>query len=105
MEESLLCSLMVRDRPAGNRVEPVTNDTERYRNIFDELFLTMEMELVRLAVASPGFTVTFQTAYEHFHANRTEKSFIRRHLRSSIFFQMEQCNIFFLKPEYVRIYL
>ena len=86
---------MVRDRPAGNRVEPVSNDTERYRNIFDELFLTMEMELGRPAVASPGFTVTFQSAYEHFNANRTEKSSIRRHLRSSKFFSNGTMQYFF----------
>lgn len=84
----------------------VEKDTGRYKDvinngqflgIFNELFVTIELELVKLAIASPGFTISFEEAYEHFNADRNLRSSIRRNLRKSIFFESEKCNVFFFE--------
>ena len=43
----------------------------QYRHIFDKRFVTVETELVKLATASPGFTICFGEAYDHFHADKS----------------------------------
>ena len=99
----MLCSLIIKDSAKRGRT-PDPN-VGQYLGIFDKLFLMVELELVRLAIASPGFTISFQGAYDHFNANRREKASIRRHLRNSVFFAMEKCNVFFLKPEYINYFV
>lgn len=103
LRENIPCSLIVKD--AAKRKDSLPRNDGQYKHIFDKLFVTVEMELVKLAIASPGFTICFEQAYNHFHANRNLKSSIRRNLRNSIFFESQHCNVFFLKPQYIHYFI
>ena len=97
LKENIPCSLIVKD--VAKRKDG------QYRHIFDKLFVMVETELVKLAIASPGFTICIEEAYDHFHADKNLKSSIRRNLRKSVFFESEHCNVFFLKPQYIRYFI
>ena len=103
LKENIPCSLIVRD--VAKRKDSLTRNDGQYRNIFDKLFVTVETELVKLAIASPGFTICFEEAYDHFHADKSLKSSISRNLRKSVFFESEHCNVFFLKPQYIHYFI
>lgn len=94
LRENIPCSLIVKD--VAKRKDSSPRNDDQYKHIFDKLFVTVEMELVKLAIASPGFTICFEQAYNHFHADRNLKSSIRRNLRNSVFFETQHCNVFFL---------
>lgn len=103
LRENIPCSLIVKD--AAKRKDSSPRNDGQYKHIFDKLFVTVEMELVKLAIASPGFTICFEQAYNHFHADRNLKSSIRRNLRNSVFFETQHCNVFFLKPQYIHYFI
>lgn len=103
LRENIPCSLIVKD--AAKRKDSLPRNDSQYKHIFDKLFVTVEMELVKLAIASPGFTICFEQAYNHFHADRNLKSSIRRNLRNSVFFETQHCNVFFLKPQYIHYFI
>ena len=84
LKEIIPCSLIVKD--IAKRKDSLPRNDGQYRNIFDKLFVTVEIELVKLAIASPGFTICFEDAYDHSHADKSLKSSIRRNLRKSVFF-------------------
>ena len=97
--ENIRCSLIVKD--VAKRNDSLPRNDGQYHHIFEKLFVTIEIELVKLAIASPGFTICFEQAYDHFHAAKNLKSSIRRNLRKSVFFENEHCNVFLLKPQYI----
>lgn len=101
LKEHFPCAIVEKDT---GRYKDVINNGQ-FLGIFNELFVTIELELVKLAIASPGFTISFEEAYEHFNADRNLRSSIRRNLRKSIFFESEKCNVFFLKPEYLHYFI
>ena len=103
LKENIPCSLIVRD--VAKRNDSLPRNDGQYRHIFDKLFVTVETELVKLAIASSGFTICFEEAYEHFHADKSLKSSMRRNLRKSVFFESEHCNVFFLKPQYIHYFI
>ena len=88
LKEIIPCSLIVKDIPK----QRLSHNDGQY-NIFDKLFVTVDMELVKLAIASPGFTSSFEDAYDHFHTDKNLKSSIRRNLWKSIFFESEHCAV------------
>ena len=94
LKESIPCSLIVKD--VAKRKDSLPRNDGQYCHIFDKLFVTVETELVKLAIASPGFTICFEEAYDHFHVDKNLKSSIRRNLRKSVFFESEHCNVFSL---------
>ena len=94
--ENIPCSLIVKD--VAKRNDSLPRNDGQYHHKFDKLFVTIEIELVKLAIASPGFTICFEQAYDHFHVGKNLKSTIRRNLRKRVFFESEHCNVFFLKP-------
>lgn len=67
----------------AKRLLPCNNG--QYHNTSDELFVTVEMELVKLAIESLGFTISFEDAYDHSDTDKNLKSFIWRNLQKSIF--------------------
>lgn len=103
LRENIPCSLIVKD--AAKRKDSLPRNDSQYKHIFDKLFVTVEMELVKLAIASPGFKICFEQAYNHFHADRNLKSSIRRNLRNSVFSESQHCNVFFLKPQYIHYFI
>jgi len=60
------CAIIERD---PGRPTDIINQGQ-FLGIFDELFITIELELVKLAIASPGFMISFEEAYKHFNADR-----------------------------------
>lgn len=80
------CSLIVND--VARRKESLPRNDGQYHHIFDKLFVTVEIEIVKLAIASPGFTIYFEEACGHL------KSSIRRNLQKSVCFESEHCNGF-----------
>ena len=101
LKEHFPCAILEKD--TARQKEIINNG--QFLGLFDQLFVTIELELVKLAIASPGFTVSFEEAYEHFNADRKLRSSIRRNLRKSIFFESDKCNVFFLKPEYLDYFI
>jgi len=91
LKEHFLCAIIERDT---GRPKDIINQGQ-FLGIFDELFVTIELDLVKLAIASPCFTISFEEAYKHFNADRNLRSSIRRNLRKSRFFKSEKCNVFF----------
>lgn len=104
LEQKIECSHIIRDSPKRREEPPVLN-YEQYRGIFNQTSLTFELELVKLAITLPGFTVSFESAYAHFNADRAKRASLRRHLRNSEFFTMETSNVFFLKPQYLHYFI
>ena len=103
LKENIPCSLIVKD--VAKRKDSLPRSDGQYRQLFDKLFVTVETELVKLATASPGLTICFEEAYDHFHADKSLKSAIWRNLRKSVFFESENCNVFFLKPQYIHYFI
>lgn len=50
LRENIPCSLIVKD--AAKRKDSLPRNDSQYKHIFDKLFVTVEMELVKLAIAS-----------------------------------------------------
>ena len=82
LKEHFPCAIV--DKDTGFHKDVINNG--QFLGIFNELFVTFELELVKLAIASPGFTISFEEAYEHLNADRNFRSSMRRNLRKSIFF-------------------
>ena len=101
--ENIPCSLIVKD--VAKRNDSLPRNDGQYHHIFDKLFVTIEIELVKLAIAPPGFTICFEQAYDHFHGDKNLKSSIRRNLRKSVFFESEHCNVLFLTPQYIHYFI
>jgi len=101
LKEHIPCAIIERDQGTP---KDIINQGQ-FLGIFDELFITIEFELVKLAIASPGFTISFEEAYKHFNANRNVRSSIRRNLRKSQFFKNEMCNVFYLKAECLHYFI
>ena len=70
--ENIPCFLMVKDVAKG--INSLPRNDSHYHHIFDKLFVTVEMELVKLAIASPGFTICFEQSFDHFHVDKNVKS-------------------------------
>ena len=96
MEETRQCSEIVKESKKKKR-------EIRDHGLFERDVCTTEMELIKLALCSAAFTVSFQSAYIHLKADTgVLQKKVRRALRKSLYFKEEKCNIFFLKPEYIK---
>ena len=84
LKENIKCSEIVRDR--AKRSDSLVRNDGQYLGIFNQCLATVEIELVKLAIASPDFTTSFQEAYTHLQADRKLKSSITRTLRKSVLF-------------------
>ena len=98
LKEHFLCAILEKDTARHKDVMSYG----QFLGIFHELFVTIELELVKLAIASLGFTISFEEDYEHFNVYRNLRSSIRRNLRKSIFFESGKC---FFKPEYLHYFI
>ncbi|KAL9977090.1 hypothetical protein ACROYT_G014459 [Oculina patagonica] len=74
LKKVICCAPIKRDTVKPKDFVPT--NARQYLGIFDQMFATIEMELVKLAIASPGFTVSFENANMHFGANPI--SFLRQ---------------------------
>ena len=65
---------MLPDCEGHCKAKRLLHNDGQYHDIFDKLFVTVDMELVKLVIASPGFTSSFEDAYDHFHTDKNLKS-------------------------------
>ncbi|KAJ7372838.1 hypothetical protein OS493_016761 [Desmophyllum pertusum] len=76
LEQKIECSHIIRDSPKRREEPPVLN-YEQYRGIFNQTSLTFELELVKLAIALPGFTVSFRECICSFQRKSCKTCFLK----------------------------
>ena len=91
LKEHFPCAILEKDTARNKDV--MSNG--QFLGIFHELFVTIELKLIKQAIASLGFTISFKEDYEYFNVYRNLRSSISRNLRKSIYFWKVKSVFFF----------